>query len=165
MIGIVREVLHSKGCSVDDFKGKGWWWRFTQRWPKLGLRKGDALPQPRANAVNSTNMKNYFKLLETTLKTNGLLDCPNRIFNMDESGIPLDHKPSKVIALKGTKKVHCRTSGNKMQITIIACANAAGSVIPPMVIFEGKKLNPEWTKGCMACLEKDGQTWSSLAIG
>lgn len=69
---------------------------------------------------------------------------------MDESGLPLDHKPSKVIALKGTKKVHCRTSGNKMQITILACASAAGSVIPPMVIFEGKRLNPEWTKGEVA---------------
>ena len=30
---------------------------------------------------------------------------------------------------------------------MIACANAAGSVIPPMVIFEGKRLNCEWIKG------------------
>lgn len=66
---------------------------------------------------------------------------------MDESGMPLDHKPPKVIVLKGTKKVHCRTSGNKAQITVLACGNAAGHVIPPMVIFEGKRLNPEWMKG------------------
>ncbi len=51
------------------------------------------------------------------------------------------------MVLKGTKKVHCRTSGNKAQITVLACANAAGAVIPPMVIFEGKRLNPDWTKG------------------
>ena len=56
-----------------------------------------------------------------------------------------------MIALKGTKKVHCRTSGNKMQITILACASAAGTMIPPMVIFEGKRLNPEWTKGEVPC--------------
>ena len=64
-------------------------------------------------------------------------------------GLPLDHKPSKVLTLKGTKKVHCRTSGNKTQITVLAYANAAGNVIPPMIIFdfEGKRLNPEWTKG------------------
>ena len=61
--------------------------------------------------------------------------------------MPLDHKPQKVIALRGAKKVHVRTSGNKSQITILACANAAGNTIPPMVIFEGKRLNPEWTKG------------------
>ena len=28
---------------------------------------------------------------------------------------------------------------------MLACANAAGSVIPPMVIFEGQKFNPEWS--------------------
>ena len=61
--------------------------------------------------------------------------------------MPLDHKPKKVVALKGMKKVHVRTSGNKAQITVLVCANAAGNVLPPMVIFEGKRLNPEWTKG------------------
>ena len=122
-----------------------------QRWPQLTLRKGDALAQPRATAVNATNFKNYFDLLKKTLTTHHLLDCPNRIYNMDETGLPLDHKPSKVVALKGAKKVHCRTSGNKMQITILACANAGGTVIPPMVIFEGKRLNAEWTKGEVPC--------------
>ncbi len=38
-----------------------------------------------------------------------------------------------------------------MHITILACANAAGAVIPPMVIFEGKSLNEEWTKGEVPC--------------
>ena len=57
------------------------------------------------------------------------MNCPS-IFNMDESGIPLDHKPSKVITLKGTMKVHCRTSGNKSQITVIVGASAASTVIP-----------------------------------
>ena len=152
VIGIVRKTLHKKeGHPVEDFKGRGWWLRFMQRWPQLTLRKGDALAQPRATAVNATNFKNYFDLLKKTLTTHHLLDCPNRIYNMDETGLPLDHKPSKVVALKGAKKVHCRTSGNKMQITILACANAGGTVIPPMVIFEGKRLNAEWTKGEVPC--------------
>ena len=122
-----------------------------ERWPKLSLRKGDALAQPRANAVTPENLKNYFDLLKKTLNNNDIMNCPHRIYNMDESGMPLDHKPSKVVTLRGTKKVHCRTSGNKAQITILACANAAGGVIPPMVIFEGKRLNPDWTKGEVPC--------------
>lgn len=40
--------------------------------------------------------------------------------DMDESGLPLDHKSQKVLAQKGAKKVHCRTSGNKALITILA---------------------------------------------
>ena len=85
------------------------------------------------------------------MKEKELFNCPNCIYNMDETGLPLDHNPSKVIAMKGAKEVHCRNSGNKMQIIILACANAVGTVIPPMVVFQGKCLNPEWTKGEVPC--------------
>ena len=61
--------------------------------------------------------------------------------------MPLDHKPPLVIAHKGMKKVYCRTSGNKGQITVIACANAAGIILPPMVIFNGQRFNQEWRVG------------------
>ena len=47
------------------------------------------------------------------------------MYNMGESGMPLDHKPLKVIARKGTKKISCRTLQNKAQITVLACANAS----------------------------------------
>ena len=81
------------------------------------LRKGDALAIPRTNAVTAANIAQYCNsLLKKTLEEISLMGCPNRIYNMDESGMPLDHKPPKVVARKGTRKVHCRTSGNKLQI-------------------------------------------------
>ena len=76
-----------------------------------------------------------------------LLNKPVQCYNMDESGMPLDHKQPKVVTKKGMKKVYGPASGNKSQITIVACGNAAGTTLPPMVIFRGEKLNPEWTKG------------------
>ena len=39
------------------------------------------------------------------------------------------------------------TSGDKAQITVLACGNAAGSSIPPMIIFDRKSLKPEMTIG------------------
>lgn len=66
---------------------------------------------------------------------------------MDESGMPLDHKQLKRVAKRGTKKVYGRASGNKTQITIVACANAAGHTLPPMIIFKGECLNHDYTKG------------------
>ena len=112
-----------------------------ERWPKLALCKGDGLAKPRASAVTETNIHQYYSLLEETLQENGILNCPSRVYNMDESGMPLDHKPPKVVVPKGTK-VHCRTSGNKAQMW--KCSRLYDS---PMVNFEGKHLNPEWTKG------------------
>ena len=49
-------------------------------------------------------------------------------------------------APKGMTKVHGRSSGNKIQTTVVMCASASGNVIPPMVIFKGEKLNHELTK-------------------
>jgi len=38
-------------------------------------------------------------------------------------------------------------SGNKSQITVIACVSAVGHVIPLFVIFDAKCLNYQWTIG------------------
>ena len=83
-------------------------------------------------------MKEYFELLKTTLTENNLFDKPSQLYNVDQTGMPLDHKPPKLVAHKGQKKVRSKTSGNKSQITVIACVNATGQTIPPFVIFDSK---------------------------
>jgi len=50
-------------------------------------------------------MQHYFKLLQDVLEKNGLINTPHRIYNVDESGIPLDSKALNVVAKKGCKKV------------------------------------------------------------
>ena len=61
-------------------------------------------------------------------------------------GCPLSIS-SQSIAERGTKKVYGRSSGNKAQITIVACVSATGVALPPMVIFQGTRLNYELTIG------------------
>ena len=41
---------------------------------------------------------------------------------------------------------HC-TSGNKSQVTVVACVNAIGQCLPSFIIFDAKNLNLDWTKG------------------
>ena len=65
---------------------------------------------------------------------------------MDDTGVPLEPRPPKVVARKGQKKVRYRTSGQKAQITVLGCANAAGQILPPLIIFAAKQLNPLWTR-------------------
>ena len=64
-------------------------------------------------------MSAYFSLLEETLKDHDLLDKPSFIFNMDESGMPLDHKQPKKVATKGKMKVHDPASGDKISYQIV----------------------------------------------
>lgn len=74
------------------------------------------------------------------------MDKPAQIYNYDESDKPLEHKMPKTAAVKRYKKVRQCTLGNKTQITILGDANAAGKVIPPMVVFSGKNWNSVWNQ-------------------
>ena len=58
--------------------------------------------------------------------------------------MPLNVKPPKVIFEAGTHHSLSLRTGDKSQITVLACCNAAGIVIPPFTIFDRKTLKPEW---------------------
>ena len=99
------------------------------------------------NCLNKEVISEYFHLLTKVLTENELLDSPSRIYNVDETGIALDGHAPRVVAKRGQKKVRYRTTGNKKQVTVIACMNANGQCIPPFVIFDVKRLNMQWRKG------------------
>ena len=63
-------------------------------------------------------MDYYFQLLKDTYNQFGFAANPETIFNMDETGMPLCPRPSKVVARKDQKKVHYQTSGQKSQVTL-----------------------------------------------
>lgn len=73
-------------------------------------------------------MENYFTNLEG--------EKPEFIYNMDETGISPEHRPPNVIA-PAKEKAHSLTSPRSATTTLIACANAAGTHIPPYFVFKG----------------------------
>ena len=64
--------------------------------------------------------------------------------NMDEFGITVIQKPSKILALKGKCQVGTITSLERGQnITIICSMNAIGSFVPPGFIFPRVRMKVE----------------------
>ena len=61
--------------------------------------------------------------------------------------MPLDPKPLKTIHCKDEKKTVATGSGLKTQITVVGCVSAGGYCLPPMVIWDKKRLRPELTVG------------------
>jgi len=61
--------------------------------------------------------------------------------------MPFEHKLLKIVTPRGMKKVRQRTSGTKTEITILACASAAGQTIQPMVLFGRKNHHNALNKG------------------
>ena len=111
VLAIVEEILASKGRQVHV--SSGWWEAFKQRHPYLTLRTVEKLSYARAVASDPNVIDQYYDLLEQTLVENGLLDSPSQIFNCDETGLPREHTPSSVVAVKGQKHARAVTSGNK----------------------------------------------------
>lgn len=67
----------------------GWWDRFRARYPHLRLRADESLAYVHAVSTNHVILDRYFSRLEDALSKNNLKDELGHVFNLDESGLPL----------------------------------------------------------------------------
>ena len=105
------------------------------------------LSMARAAATNCGIIDRYFDLLEETVDVYELCSRPCLIFNMDETGMPLNPKPSKVIVGSKVRNPCSIVSGDKTQITVVGCVSASGFCMPPMVIWDRKTLSAALSEG------------------
>ena len=145
VLSLVKRLMEKKRDNAPVTSG--WWQSFCGRHPNLTLRAPAPLSKARAEATDPAMLTRYFDLLEEVLTENDLLDRPCQIFNMDESGMPLDPPHVKVVAERGVRNPVAPSSGDKAQITVVACVSASGSCMPPMVILDRKTLPPRFTNG------------------
>ncbi|GFR89774.1 tigger transposable element-derived protein 6-like protein [Elysia marginata] len=68
------------------------------------------------------------------------LKSPDRIFNADETGFAFAPVSKRVIAPTGMKHVYNICNNTKTQITVLACASAAGEYVNPLLIFPQKRM-------------------------
>ena len=142
-----KEILSLVQTQVDKPISHGWWDSFCKRHPNLTFRTPAPLSIARATAIDENSLDRYFVLLERTLEDNGLLEKPCQLFNMVETGMPLSPQSPKCVFGRGEKNPVNIDGGDKAQITVVACVNAAGYCISPMVIWDRKKLSLELTAG------------------
>ncbi|XP_072026714.1 LOW QUALITY PROTEIN: uncharacterized protein [Amphiura filiformis] len=117
--------------------GNDWYYAFLKRHPQLSLRTPEKLSQVRAKMTNEAVLTRFYDTLwSPTYLTKHL-----HVSLMQMKLAPLDFKPHKVVALKKTRSLYSLNSGDKTQVTVLACGNAAGNMIPPAVIFPGKRVN------------------------
>lgn len=97
----------------------------------------------RSQKLNRFIVKDYFETLHNLLETFGFKYSPDRLFNMDEKGCRLTlHHQQSVLALKGSRRVHLVSQEHAENVTIVACVNALGNTIPPMIIYKGVRQKP-----------------------
>ena len=145
----VRVVAKSgrKSPFSGDKAGWDWYKGFKARHPQLVLRKAEPMSAQRMNNSTPEVIKDYFEKLAAVLVRLDLMNKPMQIFNADESGITCVHKPGKILTQMGKRAVFSKVSAERgTSTTILVAGSAAGLVVPPMMIFKGKRLTKDLTK-------------------
>ena len=118
--------------------GRMWFQKFMRRHPELSIRAPEPVSIQRAMGFNEPKVNIYLDLLHKTLFTEAgeRKLSPGNIYNVDETGISICHKPHKVIAQKGKKSVGALKSAERgKNTTVVCCFSATGHYVPPFIIF------------------------------
>lgn len=115
--GLTRsETIHlvaefAASLDTNPFKSvpsEDWLRGFLKRHPRLTTRLPEQLKVSRAkSSANATVMNEWFRLIKSELEENGLMNRPDRIYNVDETGMPLDPKRLRVICQKNMSPIPC----------------------------------------------------------
>lgn len=104
------------------------------------------LSYSRAMNANQSTVDDFFEKLGGIYGRLNMISKPMQIYNADETGICVVHKPGNVITEVG-KKHFSITSGEKGKThTVMCCISANGVALPPLMIYPQKREMPEKLK-------------------
>lgn len=119
---------------VNCQAGEQWLVDFRKRNQELSLRTPRPTSIARASGFNKPIVQLFFDKYESVLSKYKF--TPEKIYNMDETGVSSVHTPPKVIASRKLKQVGGITSTERgFNTTMLACVNAIGNSIPPVFVF------------------------------
>ena len=132
------------GSYVFYFSGKHWYKGFITRNPSVSERVPQRLGRERTQ-VTMSKLEAWYRdclafLKEEVPDWEQLLKDPRRLFNCDESGFPLSVTSGRVLAPRGARHVYQVVANTKLQLTVMACMNAIGDYMPPMIVYPGERL-------------------------
>lgn len=124
-------------CFKNGAAGYDWFCSFMSRHPQLSIRKPEATSIHRALGFNRTKVDLFSSVLKQQLFDGESRKIPAmNIYNVDESSFAICQKPKKIIAKRGKRGVGMLTSAEKGKtVTAVCCVSAAGTFVPPMLIF------------------------------
>lgn len=133
----------------DFVPGPDWLRNFEKRWhEELRKRKPEILTKSRANAMTPYIVNHFFDMYEELLNENNLLECPERIFNLDETGLGTDARNCGVFVAKNARTAYQRSATcGKTMFSVLFCVSADGKYMPPFTIYKSKHIYDAWTHG------------------
>lgn len=98
------ELMDLKHRFVNGYPTKDWYYGFLRRWKKdLKVMTSSTIENSRAKGATFETINGWFQLLKDVLTKLNIINKPDSIYNMDESGF-LDDAGSRIVVVKrGTK--------------------------------------------------------------
>ena len=152
---IVAKMNVENPFNKDSGPGRSWYSGFLGRHREISLRMAETVSSARAT-VSEDALRKWFSTIKDYLEEECLLDIhPSRVFNTDETALPLSPKSDRVLGRKGSKDVYIRVNNEKENVTLLVSGNAAGQIAPPLLMFNYKripleiyeKMPPGWSYG------------------
>ncbi|KAL7631869.1 UNVERIFIED_CONTAM: hypothetical protein RMT77_017830 [Armadillidium vulgare] len=121
-------------------------WFPSRSWLRTFLKRNN-LSRKRTKGMHIGRFKNiknpfltysFYDLLEKDLTILNIFNRPECIWNLDESGFPLDPANTETISLKGQQIVKLLAGSGHENITILAACNAAGQALPPLIVYSSQ---------------------------
>ena len=160
--GLTREIVVNLAYTIaeqsgrkhpftGESAGRSWFEGFMRRNPSLTVRTPQPLSYSRAVCANPDTISEFFGKVGALYGKLNLFSKPMQVYNMDETGITIIHKPGKVVAQLNQRKVYYVTAAERGTThTILSCVGASGFVLPPLMIFPRKRAVPDKCKiGCL----------------
>ncbi|CAG2215069.1 unnamed protein product [Mytilus edulis] len=145
--GYTRWQIIEIACNMSQAKDKHiqptkyWFYGFLSRNPQVKMVQPKRREKIR-NDVQTGHVTTYFAEPGTILNKYSLINKPAQTWNIDETGISLDHSPQKVLSRRGCDAFSV-TSGRSSTTTLVAAVSALGETIPPYIIYKGQRLTQE----------------------
>ncbi|XP_062398533.1 uncharacterized protein LOC134088547 isoform X2 [Sardina pilchardus] len=115
-----------------------WWTCFKKRHAAVLSLALENIGQVRSTCAKPEPVIRFFDLLEKTMNEHGLRNKPAQVYNCDKTEFNMEKSRSQMVAQRETK--HPRVS-------VLACFNAAGEDIPPLIIFPKSFPGGQYTTG------------------
>ena len=138
------------GCLASS-----WYTKFKSRFPDINPKKQQTVALERANATSAGTVHIYYTNLKAILDTADIASEPSSIYILDEVTLPMEQSAEDVYVKEADSSETGESDKDAKLFTLIGCANAAGSLVPPYFVLPGKRWNVSYLEG--TCAGSDGE--------
>ena len=141
----IKNNINVPDCWKENkMTGEHFWISFKEI-NSLAIRTPEATSLARASAFNRLTVGRFYDNFGNGLDLNKF-ECQD-IYNIDETGCTTVSAPQNVVAEKGVKQIGSITSAERGQlVTAVYGINAAGRIVPSMIIFPRKNFSDHFIK-------------------